>query len=448
MSAKRLSRRDFLKGAAMSAAGLSLSALTGCVVVSSEQATGSETVQTVYEETSILRWHHRLGGWEIYADRIAAFEEANPGVKVNEEEFPAGSAEYGPKIVAMVAAGVVGDVTWTAIGSGSFQFLSQNNALAPLDEFVKGDSGFSLDEYYPRTVRSLEMEGELFGLPELAHGVQNVLFFNRDMIEGEGLEAPTNDWTRDQLLEMAKAMTTEDRFGFLPATGDYSNTRNQTLPYGGELISEDGTTSLLEDDGVKEGLRWVYDTFYKDQVAPTAQQVQGVDGGTTQMFVGEKLAAYQSGGWGLSIRNVVEDKFAWDMVKMPIGPAGVRGGHLHVDAEAVLAQSEIKDKAYEFCKYLTDLEGGVGIALEIGLAARPDVYLDERVASNPHLVLLGQTTEEADEHRNPANLRKQELQTTVRAIFEPLWVGDEEPSDAFFAEASGTLQEFLDKPAE
>ena len=144
----------------------------------------------------------------------------------------------------------------------------------------------------------------------------------------------------------------------------------------------------------------------------------------------------------------VDTAFFWDVVQMPKGPAGVRGGHLHVDAEAVLAQSENKDAAYEFCTYLTDLEGGVGIALEIGLAARPDVYKDERVASNPHLVLLGQSTEEADEHRNPANLRKQELQTTVRALFEPLWVGDEKPDDAFFAQASAALQEFLDKSAE
>lgn len=448
MKSKGLSRRDFLKGIALSAAGVGLSTITGCVVVSPQEATGSETVKTVYKDTTILRWHHRLGGWQIYENRIAAFEEANPGVKVNEEEFPAGSAEYGPKIVALVAAGVVGDVTWTAIGTGSFQFLAQNNALAPLDDFINGDSGFSLDGYYPRTVKALQMNGEQLGLPELAHGVNNVLFFNKDMIEGEGLEPPSNDWTRDQLLELALALTTEDRFGFLPATGDYSNTRNQTLPYGGELISEDGTTSLLEDDAVKEGLRWVYDTFYKHQVAPTPQQIQGTDGGVNQMFLGEKLACYQSGGWGLSIGNVVEDKFAWDMVRMPKGPAGVRGGHLHVDAEVVLAQSENKDLAYEFCKYLTDLEGGVGIALEIGLAARPDVYKDERVASNPHLVLLGQATEEAEEHRNPANLRKQELQTTVKAIFDPLWVGDEEPTDAFFAEASATLQEFLDKPAE
>jgi ABC-type glycerol-3-phosphate transport system substrate-binding protein len=136
------------------------------------------------------------------------------------------------------------------------------------------------------------------------------------------------------------------------------------------------------------------------------------------------------------------------MILMPVGPAGQRGGHLHADGEAVFASSENKDLAYELCKFLTDYEGGLGITQEIGLAARPDVYADPSVASDPHVVLLGKSTEGAAEHRGPANQRKQELQTTVKAIFDPLWTGDEEPDDVWFAEASAEVQEFLDKEPE
>jgi hypothetical protein len=86
--------------------------------------------------------------------------------------------------------------------------------------------------------------------------------------------------------------------------------------------------------------------------------------------------------------------------------------------------------------------------LETGLACRPDVYEDDRITDNQYVVLLGQANSEAHAHINPANLRKQEMQTTVRAIFDPLWVGDTEPTDEFFAQASATFQEFLDKAAE
>ena len=448
MFRNRMSRRAFLKTTAVSTLGIGLAACAAPQVGPQSAQSGSDAVDQAVTE---VRWHHRLGGWEVYAQRIAAFEEANPGAKIVVEEFPAGSAEYGPKIVSLVASGLIGDATWLAIGSGSFQFLAQNNALAPLDDLVSADnSGFTLDEYYARTVESLSLDGVLFGLPELAHGTHDCLFFNRDLLEAEGQELPNADWTLDDLLNMAQALTTDDRFGYLPATGNYDATRIHTLPYGAELVSEDGTTSLLESDGVKEGVSWVYRTMYDTNVAPTPQQMpqQDTGGGREQMFLAGNLVSFQSGGWSLSIKNVVEDAFAWDMVLMPKGPAGVRGGHLNVDGEAVTAQSENKDLAYEFCKYLTDFEAGVGIGLEIGLAARPDVYEDPRISENPHLVLLGQSTADAAAHINPANLRKQEMQTTVNAIFSPLWVGDMEPDDAFFAQASDTFQQFLDKPRE
>lgn len=442
---QNLSRRGFLKGIGASAAGMALLGVAGCAAPAA--APGGEEAAPSQEDITI-RWHHRLGGWEVYAQQMEAFQEAT-GVTVVEETFPGGSAEYGPKIVSLIAAGTVGDVTWTAIGTGSYQFLVQNNGLAALDDLVEADtSGFTLDEYYPRMIESLRMENQLYGLPELAHGVQTCLFFNRDAIEEAGADMPSNDWTREDLLQMAIQMTTEDRQGFLPATGDYSNIRNQTLPYGGELVSDDGTTSLLEDDEVKEGIRWLHALFTEHAVAPSPQQMAGAGLGAEQMFLARQLVSYQSGGWGLSVQNVVGDEFNWDMVLMPMGPAGNRGFHLHIDAEAVTAQSENKQEAYEFTKYLTNIDAAVGIALEIGLAARPDAYADERVSSNPYLVLLGQAAEQAAEHINPANLRKQEMQTTIKAIFDPLWLGDVEPDDAFFAEASGTFQEFLDKPAE
>ena len=114
MNSNGLSRRDFLKTVALSTFGIALAACAAPQV--GPQTTQSEGASADQAATEV-RWHHRLGGWEIYAQRIAAFEEANPGVKIVVEEFPAGSAEYGPKIVSLVASGLVGDMTWLAIGA-------------------------------------------------------------------------------------------------------------------------------------------------------------------------------------------------------------------------------------------------------------------------------------------------------------------------------------------
>jgi ABC-type glycerol-3-phosphate transport system substrate-binding protein len=160
---------------------------------------------------------------------------------------------------------------------------------------------------------------------------------------------------------------------------------------------------------------------------------------------------WQNGTWGLqTMVSLVGDRFNWDMILMPKGPNGNRGGHLHADGFAVMDQSEHKQLAYEFCKLLTNEKYVRRYAVEVnGLTARLDTY-EDTVAQDaqPYWKEFEQSIVEAAEHRGPANLRKQELQTTVRAMFDPLWVGDEEPDDVWFAENSAELQDFLDKPFE
>ena len=95
------------------------------------------------------------------------------------------------------------------------------------------------------------------------------------------------------------------------------------------------------------------------------------------------------------MQDVVKDAFKWDMVLMPKGPAGNRGGHLHADSFAITSTSKNKELAYELCKHLTDKEAGVGFGSMYGLACRFDTFQDERLTKDPLLVKIGKTTEEA-----------------------------------------------------
>ena len=267
---KVLDRRSFLKSAALSAVGVG-AVLAGCapkvvevtrvvkekevvketVVVTQQKEVEKIVKQTVVmekvKEMVLIRMHSRLGDAKrkVYEESIKRFQEANPQAKVNIEEFPAGSAEYGPKIAALVAGGAVGDLTWNAIGTGSFQFLASNKALAALDEMVAADKTIKLDDWYPRVIKGFRMgpggqgTGELYGLPTDSHGVNVLLYFNRDLIEKEGQKPPTDDWTLDDLVQFGLKMTKEGRFGYAPVVGDYSNMRNHTLRFGGEIVNAD-----------------------------------------------------------------------------------------------------------------------------------------------------------------------------------------------------------------
>ncbi|MBN1400538.1 MAG: extracellular solute-binding protein, partial [Anaerolineae bacterium] len=148
--------------------------------------------------------------------------------------------------------------------------------------------------------------------------------------------------------------------------------------------------------------------------------------------------------------SLIKDRFNWDMILMPKGPTGERGGHLHVDGYAVLRDSQNKDIAYEFCKLISNEEYSRRYAVEVnGLTARFDTYEDEGARqAQPYWKELQQSIEEAGPHLGPANLRKQESQTLISALFAPLWVGDEQPDDPWFAKTSAEWQDFLDKPVE
>jgi ABC-type glycerol-3-phosphate transport system substrate-binding protein len=416
-----------------------------------------ENVVEKVTDSTLLRVHWRLGSVRPhYLQRVEEMEEMYPGLTINSEEFPAGSAEFGPKIGALIAAGAAGDVVWSAIGSGSFQFFAANGALASLEDLIAGDSsGFTLDDFMPRVVSGMRMgpngqgSGDLYAIPEVAHGTYQCLYSNNDLLEEAGLPAPPKDdsWSREDLLEVALKITDKEarRFGFLPVTGGYSEIRHTTRAYGGELLSPDGKTSLIESEGAKAGTQMLHDYFFKHGIAPTPAEQTG---GSSQMFLGGRLAMFQSGTWGInSTTNLVKDRFNWDMTLMPKGASGERGGHLHADGFAVLKGSANKELGYEFCKMICSSQSLKQNVIETGgLTARLDTFLLPEVQEEqPFWKEINQSIVEAGEHLGPANLRKQESQTLIRSLYTPLWVGDEQPDDAWYAKVSAEWQDFLDK---
>ena len=159
--------------------------------------------------------------------------------------------------------------------------------------------------------------GAVSALPELAHAVNDCLFFNKTMFEQAGVGLPDDTWTLDDLLTAALALTGGGRFGYKPAVGDDSNVRNLTLPWDGELINKDGTRSLIEDDAVKQVLRWNHDLFFKHKVAPTAAEIIG---GLGEMS--GQVAAYGDGGWGLEIDEMVKEKVMSEKLRVAIVGCG------------------------------------------------------------------------------------------------------------------------------
>jgi hypothetical protein len=48
--------------------------------------------------------------------------------------------------------------------------------------------------------------------------------------------------------------------------------------------------------------------------------------------------------------------------------------------------------------------------------------------------------------RLPANLREEEVAAALHQTLTPLWLGERQPDDAFFAELTTAIQGVLDRP--
>src|SRR5699024_5618298 len=73
-----------------------------------------------------------------------------------------------------------------------------------LDELFE-DAGFDINEYYDDTISQREIDGHYYSLP--AKKMTYTILYNKDMFDEAGVPYPEPDWTYDEFLETAKALT-------------------------------------------------------------------------------------------------------------------------------------------------------------------------------------------------------------------------------------------------
>ncbi|MHB0875384.1 MAG: extracellular solute-binding protein [Anaerolineae bacterium] len=99
----------------------------------------------------------------------------------------------------------------------SFQDADQRAGLLVMDSFVDADRTFPLDDIYPQTLEQFTYDGQLWGLP--ADITPFIIEYNKDLFDAAGLDYPSNDWTWDDFLAAALALTSGEgdtkQYGFV-----------------------------------------------------------------------------------------------------------------------------------------------------------------------------------------------------------------------------------------
>ena len=91
----------------------------------------------------------------------------------------------------------------------SYGEMRIRGALLPLTDYVE-KAGLDLSDFHQIAIDALTVDGELWALPQDL-SPRNLLYYNKAMFDEAGIPYPTADWTLDDLVEAAKALTVGSR---------------------------------------------------------------------------------------------------------------------------------------------------------------------------------------------------------------------------------------------
>jgi ABC-type glycerol-3-phosphate transport system substrate-binding protein len=403
-----------------------------------------------------LRLHVRAGSEADTLDqRLPEFTQKFPAVTVTIEAFPGN--DYQTKIVALMAAGSLGDTLWGGNGQSQSSKWAYLGGLLALDDLVKAEK-LDLGQYYKQAVDGGRLDGKLFGLPFKLHPSYCVLYFNANAVQETGQKTPDASYTWDQVLELARRLKKSDggqvsRWGLLvPVPGQAAQFWiTWARSWGAELYSPDGKKALLDDPKFGAAVQYMYDLAFKHQVAPDSAALDAIRGAGTGFEEGFG-GLMQGSSSQKSMISRIQGRFQAADFLWPKGPAGQRGSIAISDYIHVGKQSQFQPEAWELTKHLTDKETGIRLGEGTGGAsgtcgARPDVYKSDRLLVNPlHKVWLD-AVEQVMPFREAWNFRGLDIENqALIPQFDRLWKGEEAPTAGFLSQVNALVQQILDQP--
>jgi multiple sugar transport system substrate-binding protein len=277
----------------------------------------------------------------VYERAIARFEKKYPHISVKLLEIP--GTVYYQKVLVMIASRNAPDVMWMGQSFGEY---AEKGAFLDVTDRVRRD--VNTNEFHQQALSWYRSGGRCYGIP---HAVDmNFMAYNRDLFDKAGVPCPTDDWTLEQFLDMARKLTVDrdgdgrpEQFGF-----------HGRLPpelFGGRALAADGSRALCNSPEMVSWLNFQIDCRDRWKVSPSVAEVQGSFLDSFAMFSQGRVAmmvAYTGSVPFLRRRCANVD---WDIVCHP----GLGGRQAHwASSIGMLAAADTRhpDEAWLLCKEL------------------------------------------------------------------------------------------------
>lgn len=346
-----------------------------------------------------------------------AFMKKNPNIKI--EWVDIGKDRY-QKTLTLISGGEPPDIFYTNEWVAP---LAQKGVLKPLDELIKGDPSFKLDEFYPSVIDSLKYEGKLYALPQELSPV--LVYYNKDLFDKAGVSYPSANWTQEEFLAAAKKLTdpAKKQYGFT-LVNNVHNWGGLLIRNGGNLFSGDLKKSGYSAAEALKSLQVIKQIAVDDHSSPNTAELASTGQGADALFRNQQTAMAMAGLWWLPPFKADPLKFKWDVAMAPKGlNQNTKAGVLNW---AMSAKTKHPKEAWEVMKFFEGHEGMMIVAkYNMALPASKDkeanqMIINSKFPDNVKAFVDSAPLINMDEFRHP---KWSELNTAVKEQVDLLMLG-------------------------
>lgn len=317
---------------------------------------------------------------EAYQSIIDAYVEENPDAEVTLNAIP-DRKTFLSRLSASFASGSPPDVFLVNYRHNG-QFV-EKGVLEPLGPMLEDSDDLSADQYFDVPMDAFTWDGTLQCIPFNQSSL--VVYYNKTMFEEAGVPLPANDWTWDDFVETAKALTRDtDGDGKTDVWGlGFEPSIIRAAPFiwshGGGLLADpnDPTSITFDTETTREALQFFIDLNLEHGVVPDEASYTAQD--PDSRFMDGSIAMVLNSRRSTPVFRSI-DGFEWDVAPPPADVT--QASTLHSDAFCIPKDAKHKDAAWKFVEYAIG-PGGQTVAAQVGRTvpslisvAESDAFLD------------------------------------------------------------------------
>ena len=349
-----------------------------------------------------------------------SFKTSHPNVSVTFEPLPFDS--YTTTLTTQIAGGNPPDLAWI-LESTAADFVN-SGALAPLTDAFAATEGYDLADVNESATALWTKDGQLYAYPFSTSPF--AIFSNNDVIKAAGGKTPAEliaagEWTWDNALATAATVGQSGKAGLVVRDFKYQTWQNLASVWrgwGASAWSEDGKTCNFTQPEMVAAMTAIHKSIFVDKGMPGP-------GEDIDFFAGET---------GMTITQISrasllpkENPFDWDLVPLPAGPAGEYSAVGQAGVGAFAAGGNV-ETAVAFLAHMTNPENSQKLA-QFFPPARASLLNATTLASTNPLLSAEQIDNVvikgiANGQVLPGHTNFAQIQQTVRASLDSLWVAD------------------------